>query len=188
MRYLKKLNGMCSGFVFARWHNSLIFKKYPVWREIQNCRRTDWPFPIFPHISRSIWDIINFQTVFVQESCVLSETFHWFSKKNPVWRENPKWPPHRLTVSDFPYISRIRYLYIYKLSCLDVFQRKTNTGSHDFEIPWKNSSYGFQLSRRLNGRRTLGDYYRGVSTDVKLVNNIFESLSDIQPWDSLQGS
>ena len=27
MRYLKNLNGNCSGFIFARWHMSLIFKK-----------------------------------------------------------------------------------------------------------------------------------------------------------------
>ena len=45
--------------------------------------------------------------------------------------------------------------YIYKLSCQNDFQRKTNTESHDLEILWKMSSYGFQLSRRLNGRSTV---------------------------------
>ena len=87
--------------------------------KIQNDHRTDSPSPIFPHISRTRWDILKFQTASVHVSYLLGDTIRWFSKTYHVLRENQRLPPYRLTISDFPHISRIRW-YILKFQTASV--------------------------------------------------------------------
>ena len=89
MRYLKKLNGICSGFVFARKHNSLIFKKnYPVWREnpkLPPYRVTISDFSSYLEILMRYLKNINGISLGV---FALGDTFLWFWKTYPVLRKN----------------------------------------------------------------------------------------------------
>ena len=69
--------------------------------KIQTCRRTDWPFPIFPHILRTKWDtyLKNLKGMF-SGFVLVGDTILWLSKNDHIWRENPKLPPYRLTISN----------------------------------------------------------------------------------------
>ena len=49
-----------------------------------------------------------------------------------------------------------------------IFNRKKTQNLTIWKYYEKNLSYGFQLSRRLNGRSTVRGLCRGVSTDVGL--------------------
>ena len=51
----------------------------------------------------------------------------------------------------------LRWISIYlQIIMSGWFSTENDPESHDLEILWKHSSYGFQLSRRLNGRSTVG--------------------------------
>ena len=117
--------------LFTNWYLMFIsLNKNALYCALTNSLTYGLTFPIFPHISRSKWDILKISTAFVQVSFVLCNTIPWFSKEYPVWRENPKWPPHRLTISDFPsYLENLlRYLKRLNGICLGiVFARWHNS-------------------------------------------------------------
>ena len=110
MRYLKKLNGICSGFVFARKHNSLIFKKnYPVWREnpkLPPYRVTISDFSSYLEILMRYLKNINGISLGV---FALGDTFLWFWKTYPVLRKKLDVRTYRLPISDFSHNSRNRW-------------------------------------------------------------------------------
>ena len=76
------------------------WKTYPVLREIgRTYLRMDWPFPIFPHISRTLWYILKIQTTSVYASCFLGDTSLWFWKTYPVLRKIE----HTHLLNDWPF-------------------------------------------------------------------------------------